>query len=481
MLEADVAVTLEAVAQWSHSLSHAVQSVTRVGSSWTHEEDISTDKPKDVMTFEHIWHPEYQRYIEHGLNHLTRLPLELLGRRNLRDYQSQASLAARLAVVGANGYGELTRGYHPVVRNAIAHGSTFYSDSAIRYVDARGNSEDIIPWDFEKLFDELIDVCHAHVAALLIFVCRNWEHTVEHGLHKLPLGIRQLLVKGKTSTSIFEVDSMVEADAAEGATFLNVHCNSKSRARLLQLHQGLSMATEVIRLGGSGYTRIAASIDCGPSVSSLMMVDVPKLQNVLDGRPQNWGEIVQGSLLWYDRSSAATRAFLVKTLLVTSWRAWLLDVRQRWRASGLGVWGSRYRIRSIQERTVYSARRLHVDIVLEPNEAVSHTIVRGVLLHAVKRLKRRLIPNRSLEGPGWRLGRPTYVWIRLFKRDHRVRQLKSSGVHDENFVAMAEWTALRNRAKPIFVKQPDEMAHGVRFKYFRVGKESSPHSGGTKE
>jgi hypothetical protein len=473
MLESDVAVTLQAVTRWSHNLSYAVQSVTRVGSSWAHEEDISTDKPKDVLKFEQIWHPEYQRYIEHGLNHLTRLPLELLGRRTGKDYQSQASLAARLALFGANGHGELTRGYRPVVRNAIAHGATFYSDSAIRYIDARGNSEDIIPWDFEKLFDELVDVCHAHVVALVTFICRNWEDATAHGLHQLPLGIRQLLVKAKTSTSIFEVDSMLEADAAEGATFLNVHCNSKSKTRALQLHQGLGMATEVVRLGGSSYSRIAVSIDCGPTVSSLMMVDVPKLQNVLAGRPQDWGEIIHGSLLWYDRSSAATRAFLVKTLLATNWRVYCSDMRQRWQAAGFGVWHSRYSIRSIEERTVQSLRRLHVDIVLRPNEAVSRAVVKGVLLHAVRKLKRKLIPNRTLEGPGWRLGRPTYVWIRLFRNDCRVRQLKSSGFDDDNFVAMAEWTALRNRRRPIFVKQPDEITRGVRFKYCHITTEET--------
>jgi hypothetical protein len=468
MLESDIGVTLESMAQWSHNLSYAVQSVTRPGSSWSHEEDISTDKPKDVLKFEQIWHPEYQRYVEHSLNHLTRLPLELLGRLAGKDYQSQSSLAARLAVFTANGYGELTRGYHPVVRNAIAHGSTFYSDSDVRYVDARGNSENITPWDFEKLLDGLVDVCHAHVAALLTFVCRNWEDTTAHGLHKLPLGIRQLLVKAKTSTSIFEVESMLEADVAKGATFLNVHCNSKGKSRYLQLHQGLGMATELARLGGSFYTRIAVSIDCGPTVSSLMMVDVPKLQNVLAGRPQSWDEIIKGTLLWYDRSKTATKVFLVKTFLATSWQAFCLDVRQRWRAGGLGVWHSRYCIRSIEERTVESLRRLHVDVVLRPNEAVSRAVVQGVLLHAVRKLKRKLIPNRTLEGSGWRLGRPTYVWIRLFRNDCRLRQLKSSSFNDDNFVAMAEWTALRNRRRPIFVKQPDEITRGVRFKYFRV-------------
>jgi hypothetical protein len=473
MLESDITVTLESITRWSHSLSHAVQSVTRPGSSWSHEEDISTDKPKDVLKFEQIWHPEYQRYVEHSLNHLTRLPLELLGRLAGKDYQSQGSLAARLASLRADGREEFTRGYHPVVRNAIAHGSTFYLESAVRYVDAKGNTEDIIPWDFEKLFDHLVDVCHAYVAAILVFVCRNWEAATAHGLHRLPLGVRQLLVKAKTSTSIFEVDSMLEGDAAEGATFLNVHCNSRSKARFLQLHQGLSMATEVVRLGGSPYSRIAVSIDCGPAVSSLMMVDVPKLQNALAGGAQNWDEIIQGSLLWYDRSSTATRVFLIKTFLATSWRAYCLDMRKRWRAAGFGMWHSRYCIRSIEERTVESLRRLHVDIVLRPNEAVNRTVVQGVLLHAVRKLKRKLIPSRTLEGPGWRLGRPTYVWIRLFRNDCRVRQLKSSGFNDNNFVAMAEWTALRNRRKPIFVKQPDEFLHGVRFKYFRIGNDSA--------
>lgn len=474
MLESDIGVTLESMTRWSHNLSYAIQSVTRPGSSWSHEEDISTDKPKDVLKFEQIWHPEYQRYVEHGLNHLTRLPLELLGRRTGKDYQSQTSLAARLELLTANGYGELTRGYHPVVRNAIAHGSTYYSEADVRYVDARGNSEKITPWDFEKLLDGLVDVCHAHVAALLTFVCRHWQQITAHGLHQLPLGIRQLLVKARTSTSIFEVESMLEADVAEGVTFLNVHCNSKGKSRYLQLHQGLGLATEIVRMGGLLYTRIVVSIDCGPTVSSLMMVDVPKLQNAIAGRPQSWDEIIKGTLLWYDRSRTTTKIFLVKTFLATSWRAFCQDVRQRWRAAGLRVWHSRYGIRSVQERTINSSRRLHVDVVLQPNEEVSRAVLRGVLRHAVKKLKWQPIPNRTLEGPGWWLGRPAYVWIRLFRNDHRVRQLKSSGAHDENFVAMAEWTALRNRGKPIFVKQPDEFAHGVRFKYFRATDEGPP-------
>jgi hypothetical protein len=122
-----------------------------------------------------------------------------------------------------------------------------------------------------------------------------------------------------------------------------------------------------------------------------------------------------------------------------------------------------------------------VDIVLEANEAVSRAVVRGVLLHAVKILKRQPVPNRTLEGPGWWLGWPTYVWVRLFKNDHRVRQLKSSGFNDDNFLAMGEWTALRVRGRPIFVKKPDEFTRGVRLKYFRVANESSPSKAEAKE
>jgi hypothetical protein len=428
---------------------------------------MSLDAPKELLKFEQIWHPEYQRYCEHVFNHLLRLPLELLASKHGRNYQSSQSLSARAQVLEKKGHDYLTRGFDSLIRNAISHGSTYYSDSTIRYVDAKGNTRDVYPWDFEKLFDQLVDCCHAHVSALMTFVLRNWKAVSSFGIEKLPLGVREALLRGVMQSPIFEIGSILDSDGTSSSPMLSVQCRLATRNRSIQMLQGIRLATELFRIGGSNYKTAAVSIDCGPAVSNLLMIDFQKLGTALTDDSQDIGEIFKGTLLWHDTGGVRLRLFLWKTLMALVWQSFRSEVVQNWRKAGLGVWRSRYTIRDVEDRTVGAHRRIYTYIVMNKNEPVSLRAVRNILFNASKRLRRRWVPNRHLHGPGWIWARPSYVWLRLIEHDARVRQLHTSFGTEPKTIAEAEWMTFRQRGKPIIVKQPDDIYRRLRIRYLK--------------
>ena len=461
-LESDASRVLDVLGEQSEGLTHAIQSAVREGASWRRDGSVSSNRPTELLEFEQVWHPEYQRYVEHVYNHLIGVPLAILGIRRSRDYL-QAPFPTRVQTLANHSLADLAVGYNPIVRNAISHGSTYFGQDEITYKD-KSQTTTLGPHDFLSLFDSLVDNCHGIVAALLTFVSRNWQAVEVFGLHRLPLGLRALCIQGVASHRAFSVDAITEQAAHEKWSMLLAHCHSRSRAAMIHLFEAIGLGSAAQRIGGQHYSSFAISVSCGPSVPSQIIVKGAELRvareygTSLDELPA----IVTDPLLWHDASNLARRLFIFKTVFSLAWDQVRAEVAANWRSAGLKVWRTRYTIRHVQNKSVGTLRRLQAELVLQPNETLSPEQLIKLIHHAVRRLRRVRLRQLTFEKHGLFSRHPSYVWIRVHRRDRRLRQLDDTSTNAENVIATAEWVDRCHRRKPITVKHPDTVFRNVR-------------------
>lgn len=446
-------------------LTHALQSILRPGSSWKNEHRLENKAPKDLEEFEQIWHPEYQRYVEHIYNHLIRLPLEIYGTIKNKDY-GRMTLSNRAKMLSELGLKELTIGFNSVVRNAISHGTITFTQFGVLYAD-RNKDQELLPSDFAQLFDNLISICHGITVGLIAWVCHQWPNPTPDELHALPMGLKRLLVQGWVSYPGLQIESVIELMLGLEKN-LNVYCTSDTSSQIIHQIDALAIASTFQRYGGGDYNKIMVHIDCGKKVASLAILDCGSVKELRESGLKN--EILkktfEGSMMWHDSSNFRRRLWLWTKLLKMALKKWKQNVIKEWRRQGLAVWGARYKIKNIENRSAGKIRRLHVDLVLNYGEEVSKSTVRGVLTHAARKLKRRLFYGEKRFHRTFLKRPPVYIWFHLHARNVPLRSLGLNGWDNKDALAQAEWRAWPKTIRhPILVKAPDEIYRGLLIRY----------------
>jgi hypothetical protein len=466
LFERNPKATLHAFSKHSQGWSHAMDTLFRPGVSWEQEGRIRLQAPDDLLAFERIWHPEYQRYAEHVFNHLVKVPLELLGAPMGKDFVA-LPLSLRAEKLIALGYPALAKGFMSTVRNAISHGATYYSDHEVRYVDTKCE-EKLLPSDIERLFDDLVDSCSGIAAAALAFIARQQTEVEAFGFGLLPLGLRCAVIRGWVSHSAFTVTGALKVKMGD-SSHLNIYCYCPAKSRSLHRYEALRTAAFAVQVGCSNVDRICVSIDCGLPNHSLIVLNCSKLIEAL--RPEAsdsiLAEVVQTDLLWHDSNTFSRKWFLLKTSFYGAWLRLKRDTISKWKKSELNVWGQRYTIRNIENRSADSKRRLLAEVVLNAGEQTRVKTILGVVRHAIKILSKKRIPSLPFGKIEGIRGRPSYVWIRLHSYDARVRALQSRHYRSDELLAEAEWMTRFNRSQPVFVKQPDAVIKGIRIRLHR--------------
>jgi hypothetical protein len=461
LLEQDFTTTLNVLREYDLPLTHAINSLLREGSSWGQEHRLEVRSPIRLLEFEQIWHAEYQRYAEHIFNHLIRVPLGVLGTLRKKDYAGPR-LAVRIDVLKQNKLDVLARGLDPVVRNAISHGTTIFGTDAIRYVDAK-TSKDLSPSAFGTLFDDLVETCHGLVAAVLIWAVRHWPEVAKAGTQMLPGGIRRVLMQGFIEHPGLRITSVIEADFPVQLSQVNVFCTSSTRARTTHLVEAVWIAAAMVSFGASSTEWILVHVECGAGVPSLVTLKVKTVQRLLDeGFSEELAkEAVQGSFLWHDTSALRQRIWTYTTAARLVWERMKEETVSEWRERGLEVWSSRYKVKQVK----HGRRRIDVELALTTREAVTKHLIRGVLQHATRKLRRTLIPANAETGLRVPLP-PLYVCFRIHARNRTTRSLGLDGWRDVNTLAQGEWRARRRRKQhPLWVKLPDEHVGGLLIRY----------------
>ncbi len=466
VLYLDIKNTFDVIQNQRENLSRAIFTFIRLSPSWKIEDDekISIDSPRGIEFFENIWHPEYIKYSEQVYNHLIKIPLEILGKKNNKDYLS-LTLANRAAKLAELGYTNLTKGYDSVIRNAISHGGVEYEIANIRYIDSKETKELYAP-DSVKLIDDLFDTCSSIIVALLIFIIDNQENIEQNDTKNLPLGIIFLLTNGFATREGSEIISFIKSGNNSDQLNINIKVDSASRG-VYQL-EALQAAWASCYFGGSSFKRFLVSVDCNKPAKPLIIINGELLKEAINNNlpfKEVTPKLFESSLLWYDTSQFQSMLSIFIRSLKTNWifskRKFRLDMTKK----ALFLPQLYYEIVSTKNTSPKAFRRLEAHIVLDITKEITDINLRKVIKNAINRLKRNLIKRKDIHGEFGLAGSPSNIVMRVYATNKRVRTLKSYSWQDEELVAIAEYSKNWKKAQPFFTKEVDSVVGQIRVKY----------------
>jgi len=462
--EANPEQTWQAIAATAQHSSHAVLSLLRPAPSWQTESVLSLDSPETIAQFESVWHPEYQRYSEHIFNHLIQVPLHALGRIKHHDYNSP-SLANRADLLRANSLADLAAGFDPIVRNAIAHGNTEFQIEAITYSD-RAASRTLTSWEFEGLFDSLVDTCHGLLAAILIFIARTRETEPALVSAQLPFGIRYLISTGLALHPALKIHAMLESDSPGTGSQLNVVLATTNPSRAAHQFEAMHIAYVCSRLSPV-YDRYFISIDSGKPIHSVIAIDGKILDQASHGTPLEKlaSPLVQTSLLWHDAPKWRSSLSTITTLFRSNWPRLLSDIRHSTESSGLVRPVYDYEVVAVENNSAPSVPRLTAYVALLDQQPFLRAQLIDTVNHMTRSLRRKRIRRLGLSGPQGLPAHPQHITIRLHRRRIRLRAMKGIGWQNPELLLIAEWAKRTRSGMPFYTKQPDFSKGGMRIKF----------------
>lgn len=463
-LNMHAADTLYAMEQHSGPLTHALLSLLRPGASWSHADPPSIDKPEHIAEFDSVWHPEYQRYCEHVLNHLIRVPLAILGKQCNRDYLSVVPLRSRVELLVNNGLGEFTAGYDRIVRNSIAHGSIRYSISGIDYSDGP-DEHSLAAFEFSELFDKLVDTCHSSAVALILFLAANRAAVEKLGPSRLPLALRFMLLDAQASRPTMQLEYV--AESSHGGQ-LNLIARINSRSRWVQLFEALRLCVAAHDSGMIDFERYFVSFDCGRPTPASVIIDGARLRRAIQAEEpleSCAGDLVQTALLWYDAPPWEMKRYSLSGSLRVHMQLTARQTTERLRARGVNTVRSEYAILDVRNASSSSLRRVEAYLVLNNPSETATDHLNQVVRDAVGRLKKRWVRRSNLNGstgvPRW----PDVVRVRLLAKRRRLSSVKASGWSERDLLLVAEWIRPGCGAQPFYTRQCDENLHGIRVRF----------------
>lgn len=452
-LEWNPSTTMDVLCERSHSVTHAIQVATRAGASFGREGKIALDSPTDFLEFETVWHPEYQRYAEHVLNHLLRVVARVLEHQRPGKQYVEAKLGVLFDLLQTQAP-QLVVGLDPVVRNAISHGTVTFNEHEIVYTDHR-KSKGLWAQDFGTLFDSLVDSVHGLICALMLFLCRNEDEVRRRPLSELPLGMRWLLASGAVGHPGFRLSGLLDAGDTGGSR-LNVYCRSETESRLAYIYEALQVGYVLLHFGCGDYDRQWFSVDCGPALPAVFELKAPALRAARHTEDVPT-DLIGANLAWHDTPDYKRRLYAYRHGMRAGWR----KVEQQFREAGL-TFGHLYEIREVKNASAGRLRRTEAQVVLRnPPNVLPDELIETVLQSAVRDLRRQLIRGEGLRGPEGLPMPPSYVWVRLHRSDGRVRQLVGRGWAEPDLLARAEWMAPW-ALKPIYVRKPSRSVGRLR-------------------
>jgi hypothetical protein len=447
----------------SVDITHAIETITTHSESWNWEGKLSLSTAADYASFEQVWHPEYQRYAEHALNHLINIPLALLGRTKRKDYVHQA-LSNRVARLADAGMASLTRGFNSTIRNAIAHGAVRFTHFGVLYQDTKEQVE-LYPEGFVRDFDELVRSSHTLVVGLLLFVLSNWWRISD--LSRLPLGFLFLAAWGAGTHREFAIRRFIPSDLPDQRSQINIVCETRLVSRMFHQFATLHLAKTLEDLGGPRFDRAAISVHCRREVPSSMFIDLAHLRRCRSEHlpAEELAKVVEGSLLWHDANRYIQKLLRFRLTIQTLWVRVRQGLFEEWRKQGFLVARYLYEMRSVSNRSAESLRRLQGKAVLRDGVTPTYRDVQGVALHAIRHLRRQRVKGSGVSSHWWFRRRPSHVWLFVYQNDEIDRRLLERLVNNEGVLVEAEWKSRWSRSKFTLIQEPDEVIGRIKLRY----------------
>ncbi|MDQ3802258.1 MAG: hypothetical protein M3416_00145 [Acidobacteriota bacterium] len=467
VLENSAERTQDAITFWSRELGVGVDNLFRNAPAAEYEESLDVTKPRDLLRLATEFHPDYLRCAEHVFANLLAVYWAVLKKGSV---EGRFDLRGAVSLVESKHHELLIAGYDDRVRNAIAHGETvFRGEGVVQYGPDAANYR-LAPSEFLSRYDTLWRTSNALTVALLLFLARNHRQLTESKKFTLPPAITVFLAAVGVERPGLTVLGAIESEYPRAGKQLHLSIKSTSRWRIQVFYDCARLSMYLLEHGAAGYSRFVFDIDQGQSVSSLVMVKADRLADLLekDAPFTRLSEAFdENMLLWFEESKFRHLVRSWKSLFSSHFRLSWSDIQRNWDEVGFRRGSRRYRIRKVENASTAGIRRIRVTAVLRhPSYADDREAIKEIVQAIIKRASKldvRTDPS-GLERRWSTSGRPSYIWVSLYRLDGTVRWLSAGGWQGGNLVTVAEKVRRKN-LEPVFVPKPEEVWQGIRLRY----------------
>jgi hypothetical protein len=472
-LESDPERTLQSLHTHRHAIDIGLKEWLREVPASRDERPISFPDTDDLIRVATVHHPEYLRRAEHIFGNLLHLYWGVLKKKSVGG---AFYLRSALAVVDSKGRSSLVTGYRDEIRNAIAHGQVVFTGNGIRYGPLSAGAE-FIHSDLLHELDRLWMTCNSLVLALLVFVSQRLQAVVDNVT--IPSRLSVLLAEVSAGHPGFSVLDVVESDYPRTGQQLHLSVSTAFRSRLAVIAECSRMSFQLWRFGARTYDRFLFDIaHAGKQIHSTLVIDPSKLMSLVQqgaGVAHLSEALCDPVLLWYDESALSMRRRALSILVPSNLQVARQQMSASLRAAGFLQTRTRYKVRSVEDRSAGKFIRLEVTAVLvDEEDATNRSLLREILRCIIRDTRSRWHWSKAdgLSRTAPRIGRAKYVWVKLYRRDSTVREIGRDEWFGPNLLATAE-KVFGFGAQPVFVSNAQETWKRIRIRYEVDGKQHS--------
>lgn len=455
-------LAIEAFKTLDREIRHSINTFFKKGI--TNNEDIlDLRNIQNYLDFETIWHPEYIRYCEHIFNHLIKIPLFILGRKKQKDY-FQPTLSNRVDILKKNDLELFTRGFNPIVRNAISHGSFEYSILSINYSDKTSNNKrdlNLSTYEFGNLIDDIIITCNS----LIISYCLFFSNLERVGVvSNLPLGFLFLYIKGLSEYDNIKIDNLIVTKTINSSSQLIFYISSKYKSRFEHNYNCMVIAYRISKIGFRDYDRLGFEIDFGAELNGQVFFNMKKFNEFIETNKtfDDKLDFIEDSINWYDTKFKILKVRRFKTALKYIFRIIRINLLDEWSQKGL-YWLSRnYIIKDVENSSTDKKVRVKIYVALSGVQFKDERQIIAMLDKVIKEYKKKRYHRKKMTKNIMFKKKPDYIWVYLYLNEFSLRKLKSQGWENSNHLLTAEW--IRNRKRNASILLKDSLKEGGNIK-----------------
>ncbi|HWR17881.1 MAG TPA: hypothetical protein VN577_23835 [Terriglobales bacterium] len=477
-LQADPDRTLQSLHTHRHAIDTGMKEWLRDVPASQDERPISFPSTVELIRIVTLHHPEYLRRAEHIFGNVLHLFWGILKKKSVGG---AFDLRSALAVLESKRQAILATGYRDDIRNGIAHGQVVFTGNGIHYGPMESKAE-LLASDLLHELDRLWMTCNSLVLASIVFV---GEHLERLGTTFLPPSrLAVLFSEVAAEHPGFSVLDVVESDYPRTGRQLHLSVYSACRSRTALIADCSRVSLNLWRFGARDYQRFLFTIaHPGKQITSTLAIEPSKLASLTqENAPlERLSEALPDpSLLWYDESSLSLKIRSASILLRANLHLAREDASARLRAAGFLRTRTRYIIRSVEDRSAGRWIRLEVTAVLvDESDATNVRILREITRCIIRETRSRLHWSKpdGLSRTVPLIGRPKYVWVKLFRRDSTVREIGHGGWLGANLLVTAE-KVFGFSGDPVFVPNAQEIWRGIHLRY---GLDADAYSAAVRE
>lgn len=220
----------------------------------------------------------------------------------------------------------------------------------------------------------------------------------------------------------------------------------------------------------NGYDRFLFDIDQAKNVSSQIIIKSTVLEKLLDNPTTPLERINEAlddtPLLWFNEGQFSHRLKSWKEIFSSLFELGWKDIENQWEQQGLRISNQSYRIIKAKNLSTESVRRIHIYAVLNNHDFINdRNFIKRVIKKIIKRASKMTVKKESTFRKRFSTyGRPTYIWVSLYKNDGTYRWVTSDGWLGGNLIAVGE-KIFSYFKPPISIPNPEEIWKGIRFRY----------------